>query len=316
MIDVRSVGEKCLRDEAEAILGVVGQLDENFENAVNLILNCSGKVVVTGVGKSGHIANKIAATLSSTGTPAFFMNPLDAFHGDLGMVSDGDVVIMISYSGQTDELLRLLPYFQHRKLPIIGISGNRDSLLAKNSVSHICVSVEHEACPLNLAPTSSTTATLALGDALACALIEVRHFKANDFAEFHPGGSLGRRLLTKAGDVMRKDNLPVIPPTMHLGEAILHVSDGKLGLCVIMDGERICGIITDGDIRRAMQNIRERFFETEVQEVMTKNPKCVKPDMKIALIQKMMHNYKIHAVLVVDEQKKLLGIVDSFSCEV
>ena len=316
MINVRAIAEKCLRDEAQAILGVIGQLNDNFERAVELILNCSGKVVVTGVGKSGHIANKIAATFSSTGTPAFFMNPLDAFHGDLGMVADGDVIILISYSGQTDELLRLLPYFQHRGLPVISITGNKESLLAKNSQAHIWVSVEREACPLNLAPTSSTTATLALGDALACALIEVRNFKANDFAQFHPGGSLGRRLLTTARDVMHKENLPIIPSTMLLGDAIIHVSDGKLGLCVIKDGEEIKGIITDGDIRRAMQNIRERFFETEVQEVMTRKPKCVSPDMKIAAIQKMMHHYKIHAVLVVDEQKRLLGVVDSFSCEV
>ncbi|MDO4214619.1 MAG: KpsF/GutQ family sugar-phosphate isomerase [Bacteroidales bacterium] len=316
MISVRSVAEKCLRDEAQAVLGVIDQLDEQFDRAIELIYQCTGKVVVTGVGKSGHIANKIAATLSSTGTPAFFMNPLDAFHGDLGMVADGDVVILISYSGQTDELLRLLPYFQHRGLPVISISGNRESLLAKNSTAHILVSVEREACPLNLAPTSSTTATLALGDAMACALIELRTFKANDFAQFHPGGSLGRRLLTTAGDVMRKDSLPVISPTMHLGDAILHVSDGKLGLCVIMEGREIKGIITDGDIRRAMQRIRERFFDTEVQEVMTKNPKCILPTMKIAEVQKMMHSHKIHAVLVVDEQQQLLGIVDSFSCEV
>lgn len=316
MISVRKVAEKCLRDEAQAVLGVIDQLDEQFDRAIELIYNCSGKVVVTGVGKSGHIANKIAATLSSTGTPAFFMNPLDAFHGDLGMVADGDVVVLISYSGQTDELLRLLPYFQHRGLPVIGISGNRDSLLAKNSTAHILAAVEREACPLNLAPTSSTTATLALGDALACALIELRNFKANDFAQFHPGGSLGRRLLTTAGDVMRKESLPVIPPTMHLGDAILHVSDGKLGLCVIMEGTDIKGIITDGDIRRAMQRIRERFFDTEVQEVMTENPKCILPSMKIAEVQKMMHAHKIHAVLVVDEQQRLLGIVDSFSCEV
>lgn len=316
MIDIKGIAEKCLRDEAQAVLGVIDQLDVNFERAVELILACAGKVVVTGVGKSGHIANKVAATLSSTGTPAFFMNPLDAFHGDLGMVADGDVVILISYSGQTDELLRLLPYFQHRGLPVISITGNKDSLLAKNSQAHIWVSVEREACPLNLAPTSSTTATLALGDALACALIEVRNFKANDFAQFHPGGSLGRRLLTTARDVMHKDNLPVIPPTMLLGDAIIHVSDGKLGLCIIKENDEVKGIITDGDIRRAMQNIRESFFETEVQEVMTKHPKCISPDMKIVAIQKMMNLHKIHAVLVIDEQKKLLGIVDSFSCEV
>ncbi len=317
MTPIREYAVKCLKDEANALLDLIPQLDENFDRAVELMLHCTGKVVITGVGKSGHIAAKIAATLSSTGTPAFYMNSLDAFHGDLGMVADGDVVLMISYSGQTDELLRLLPYMEHRKLPIIGISGNSESLLAKHSTCHILAAVEREACPLNLAPTSSTTAALAIGDALACALIEMRNFKANDFAQFHPGGSLGRRLLTTAADVMRTDDLPVIPPTMLLGDAIIHASAGKLGLCVIIDeDENINGIITDGDIRRAMQNIQSKFFETQVCEVMTRHPKCISPDMKIAKVQQMMHKNKIHAVLVVDDDKKLLGIVDSFSCEV
>lgn len=317
MSQIREYAIKCLKDEANALLDLIPQLDDNFDKAVELMLNCPGKVVITGVGKSGHIAAKIAATLSSTGTSAFYMNALDAFHGDLGMVSDGDVVLMISYSGQTDELLRLLPYMVHRGLPIIGISGNAESLLAKHSTCHILAAVEREACPLNLAPTSSTTAALAIGDALACALIEMRQFKANDFAQFHPGGTLGRRLLTTAADVMRTEDLPVIPPTMLLGDAIIHASDGKLGLCVIQDEEQnILGIITDGDIRRAMQNIRKDFFETPVSAVMTQHPKCIKAEMKIARIQQLMNRNKIHAVLVVDDDNKLLGIVDSFSCEV
>lgn len=313
----REYAIRCLQDEAKAILDIIPQLDENFDRAVELMLQCTGKVVVTGVGKSGHIAAKIAATLSSTGTPAFYMSALDAFHGDLGMVADGDVVLMISYSGQTDELLRLMPYFQHRKLPVIGLSGNAGSLLAKNSTCHILAAVEREACPLNLAPTSSTTAALAVGDALACALIEIRQFKANDFAKFHPGGSLGRRLLTTAADVMRTENLPIIPPTMLMGDAVIQASEGKLGLCVIVDEKgTIQGIITDGDIRRAMQQIRKDFFETQVQQIMTLHPKCIRPDMKIAQIQNLMNQNKIHAVLVTDEQQNLLGIVDSFSCEV
>lgn len=316
MSEIRKYAERCLQDEANAILALIPQLNEEFDKAVDLMLNCTGKVIVTGVGKSGNVGAKIAATLSSTGTPAIFMNPLDAFHGDLGMVADGDVVMMISYSGQTDELLRILPYIQHRKLPIIGISGNEDSLLAKYSTCHIKAWVEREACPLNLAPTSSTTAALAIGDALACALIEVRHFEANDFAQFHPGGSLGRRLLTTARDVMWKEDLPIIGPDMLLSDAILHVSAGKLGLCVIMENDKIQGIITDGDIRRAMQNHRERFFEAKVNEVMTKNPKCIQPDMVVSKIQHMMNYFKIHAVLVTDTEGKLLGVVDSFSCEV
>jgi arabinose-5-phosphate isomerase len=193
---------KCLQDESDAILGLIPLLDENFDKAVELILESKGKLVVTGVGKSGHIGAKIAATLASVGTPSFFLNPLDAFHGDLGMIQKEDVVLAISNSGQTDELLRFLPYLLEQNIPVIGMSGNPQSLLAQYSSAHLNIAVEREACPLNLAPTSSTTATLALGDALACALIVARNFQAKDFAQYHPGGSLGRRLLTKAKNVI------------------------------------------------------------------------------------------------------------------
>ncbi len=317
MQNCRTIAEQCLRDEAEAILALIPQLDENFDRAVELILQCTGKVVLTGVGKSGHVAAKIAATLSSTGTPAFYLNPLDIYHGDLGVMTQNDIVIALSNSGQTDELLRFVPCLQERHIPLVGISGNPDSLLAKHSVCHLVASVEHEAFPLNLAPTCSTTAALAMGDALACALVECRRFKERDFARFHPGGSLGRRLLSTAKDVMRTDDLPVIPPEMPLGEAIIQVSRGKLGLCVAEDDLGcVLGIITDGDVRRATEHLRERFFYVPVQEVMTRNPVCVSPETKIDTILNLINTRLIHAVLVVDEQKHLLGIVDNFSCMV
>ena len=217
-----------MKDEAGAVLGLIPQLDEHFDEAVELMFHCTGKIIVTGVGKSGHIGAKIAATLSSTGTPSFFINPLDVFHGDLGVMAPEDVVLAISNSGQTDELLRFIPMVLHMQIPIIGMSGNPNSLLAKYSTCHLNVGVEKEACPLNLAPTSSTIAQLAMGDALAVALIEKRNFQPRDFAQFHPGGELGKRLLTTAQDVMRSNDMPVLPPEMHLGEVIILVSKGKL----------------------------------------------------------------------------------------
>lgn len=311
----RAIAEKCLRDEAQAILDLIPQLDDQFDGAVDLILNCRGKVIVTGVGKSGHIGAKIAATLSSTGTPAFFANPLDVYHGDLGVMTADDVVLAISHSGHTDELLRFIPFLLEEHIPLIGITGNPASLLARHSTYHINLGVPEEACPLNLAPTSSTTATLAMGDALACALIERRHFRARDFARFHPGGTLGRRLLTRAADVMRSEELPTMPASLPLGEAIIRVSEGRLGLCVALDDEqRIIGLITDGDVRRAMQSLRERFVATPVSEVMTRNPKCVTPDTKIREIQDIMNANKIHTVLVTDGNRHLLGVVDHFTC--
>ena len=303
---------KCLRDESEALLELIPYIDESFDKTIELILKCKGKLIVTGVGKSGHIGAKIAATLLSTGTPSFFINPLDAFHGDLGVIMKDDVVLAISNSGQTDELLRFLPYLLERQIPVIGMSGNPESLLAKYSTTHLNTAVTHEACPLGLAPTSSTTAALAMGDALACALIVARGFKASDFAQFHPGGTLGRRLLTKAKDVMRTDDLPVISPDMKLGEAVIHVSRGRLGLCVAVSNEKICGLVTDGDIRRAMEKSQDVFFKRTVADIMSVHPKCVGPETKITEIERIFQQFKIHSVLVVDADNHLLGIVDSF----
>lgn len=306
---------QALRDEAKAITDLIPLLDDNFEQAVNLMLNCKGKIIVTGVGKSGNIGAKIAATLSSTGTPAVFVNPLDVYHGDLGVITEDDVVLAISNSGQTDELLRFVPMILHMNAAIIGMSGNPQSLLAKYSTCHVNVKVEKEACPLNLAPTSSTTAELAMGDAMAIALMELRNFQPRDFAQFHPGGELGKRLLTTAADVMRSDKLPVIPASMHLGDAIIHVSAGKLGLGISLNKDgSIAGLITDGDIRRAMERWQAAFFDHTVSDIMTRSPKCVSPTTKISEIQAIMNKNKVHTVLVLDDEKHLLGVVDHYSC--
>ena len=278
------------------------------------MFHCTGKVIVTGVGKSGNIGAKIAATLSSTGTPAFFVNPLDVYHGDLGVMTKDDVVLALSNSGQTDELLRFIPMVLHMNIPITGMSANPNSLLAKYSTAHLKVWVEKEACPLNLAPTSSTTAALVMGDALAIALMRVRNFKPQDFAQFHPGGELGKRLLTTAQDVMRSDELPIIPKDMHLGEAIIHVSKGKLGLGVSLDNGKVIGLITDGDIRRAMERWQAEFFDHTVSDIMTREPKIVLPTTKITEIQQIMQQNKVHTVLVCDEERHFLGVVDHYSC--
>lgn len=316
MENVREYAIQCIKNEAQATLDIIPQLDENFDKAVEMIYNCQGKVIVTGVGKSGHIGAKIAATLSSTGTPAFYINPLDVYHGDLGVMTHEDIVMALSNSGQTDELLRFIPMVLHMNVPIIGMSGNPKSLLAKYSTAHITVKVEKEACPLNLAPTSSTTAALVMGDAIAVALMQVRDFKPMDFAQFHPGGELGKRLLTTAADVMRSEDMPVIAKEMHLGKAIIEVSKGKLGLGVSLENGKVCGLITDGDIRRAMEKWQSEFFDRTVGDIMTREPKTVFPTTRISEIQEIMRKYKIHTVLVTDNDKHLLGIVDHYSCMV
>ncbi len=310
----REYGIQAIHDEAEALLDLIPKMDDQFDLAVDMMLSCSGKVIVTGVGKSGHIGAKIAATFSSTGTPSFFINPLDVYHGDLGVMTPDDVVLAISNSGLTDELLRFIPMVLHMHIPLIAMTGNPSSLLAKYAACHLNVSVEREACPLNLAPTSSTTATLAMGDALAIALMQKRQFKPQDFAHLHPGGELGKRLLTTAADVMRSNDLPRLTPQMHLGEAIMLVSEGKLGLGVAEVDGRIAGLITDGDIRRAIERWKAAFFDHTVSDIMTSKPKCVSPQTKITEIQSIMQQHKIHSVLVVDDHNQLVGVVDHYSC--
>ena len=307
---------QCIKDEVQALLDLIPNIDDQFEQAVDLMLGCKGKVIVTGVGKSGHIGAKIAATLSSTGTPSFFINPLDVYHGDLGVMTRDDVVIAISNSGSTNELLRFIPMVVRMQIPIISMTGNPKSQLARYSICHLNTRVSHEACPPNVAPTCSTTATLAMGDALAMALMEKRHFMPQDFANFHPGGELGKRLLTTARDLMKTDNLPILSPDLHLGEAIIRVSKGMMGLGVAEVDGHIVGLITNGDIRRATEKWQAGFFNHTVSDIMTREPKVVSPDTKIMEIQSIIQEYKIHHVLVVDDERRLLGIVDSYSCMV
>ncbi|MCR4825930.1 MAG: KpsF/GutQ family sugar-phosphate isomerase [Bacteroidales bacterium] len=303
---------KCFQDEAQAILDLIPQLTSDFDKAIDLIYNCTGKFIVTGVGKSGHIGAKIAATLASTGTPSFFINPLDAYHGDLGMISRNDVVMAISYSGQTDELLRFLPLLIDRKIPIIGMSGNPNSLLAQYSDCHLNIAVKREACPLNLAPTSSTTATLAMGDAIACALINKRGFKPEDFAKYHPGGSLGRRLLSKVEDYMVKTNLPIVSPEAKASDAIFEISKNKQGIAVVIENSIIKGVVTDGDIRRAMQKNKDNFFSLTVNDLMSRNPKIINGKARLSEAEQLMRTNSIHSLIVVDEENRLAGIIDYF----
>lgn len=313
MTNIQQFARQCLDIEAQAINNLKNKIDDDFDRAVNLVLNCKGRLIVTGVGKSGHCGQKIAATLASTGTPSFFVNPLDAYHGDLGMFTSSDVVLAISYSGATDELLRFIPMLQERNIPIIAMTGCKDSLLARYAVTRLNIEVEREADPLNLAPTASTTATLAMGDALASALIRLRHFTASDFAQYHPGGSLGRRLLAKVSDFMVTANLPVVSPDDMLSDTIYEVSRGKLGIAVVMDHGSIAGVITDGDIRRATQNHKSRFFDLTAGSIMTHNPKTINQQARLAKAESMMRKYCIHDLVVVDDQNKLVGLIDYFS---
>lgn len=319
MNEIIATGIDCLQQEAEAVLKLIPRVGEDFEKAVQLILNCKGKLIVTGVGKSGHIGSKIAATLASTGTPSFYLNPLDAYHGDLGMIAPGDVVMAISYSGNTDELLRFMPLLLDRQIPIIGVSSNPDSLLGRYSTIHLNIAVDHEADPLNLAPTSSTTATLAMGDALACALIRLRNFQESDFAQFHPGGTLGKRLLGRVHDFMSTEHLKtwIVSPSDSLSDVILQISEGKKGLVVALTEEApraVVGIITDGDMRRAMQKYRERFFSLCVEDVMSRNPKRIHQDAKISEAADLMLQNSIHALIVLDDKEQFVGIIDYFAC--
>ena len=314
MTDTKEFAVKCFQDEAQAILDMIPRLDDNFSKAVDLIFKCKGKLIVTGVGKSGHVGEKIAATLASLGTPSFFLNPLDAYHGDLGMIAEGDVVMAISYSGNTDELLRFVPLLIDRKVPIIGVSGNPDSLLAQYSVCHLNIAVDHEADPLNLAPTSSTTTTMAMGDALACALVHLRNFKPSDFAQFHPGGSLGKRLLTRVKDAMVSTNLPIVSLNQKVSETIIEISKTKQGIAVVIDNDKIVGVITDGDVRRAMHDKQDCFFELTVEKVMSRHPKIICETNKLSEAENLMRKYNIHSLIVTDENGRFSGIIDSFSC--
>jgi len=310
-MDVLKRAKEVFKIESEAISNLDMNLDSNFEEAVEAILLCQGKLIISGMGKSGIIGKKIAATMASTGTPSFFLHPGEAYHGDLGMIEANDMVLLISNSGETDEVLKLIPFLKAQGNRTVSMSGNADSTLAKNTNYHLNITVEKEACPLQLAPTSSTTATLVMGDALAVVLMEKRNFQDTDFAQFHPGGSLGRRLLTMVSDVMKKDNLPLVDLATSIQIIIQKISSGRLGLVVVMSEEKIQGIITDGDIRRAMESSEEDFFSLSAADLMSKDPRTIESKAKLAVAQKFMTELKVNSLLVT-EAEKLVGIVQIY----
>jgi arabinose-5-phosphate isomerase len=299
---------QVLRIEADAVASLIDRIGEPFVAACRLILNCKGRVVVSGIGKSGHVARKLAATLASTGTPAFFVHPAEASHGDLGMVTRDDVVIALSYSGHTDELLAIILPLKRQGATLISITGDPDSPLAKQSDVHLDGRIDREACPLNLAPTASTTAALALGDALAVALLDARGFDADDFARSHPGGSLGRRLLTLVSDVMRTgDALPTVPSGASLSAAILEVTRKRMGMTAVVapDG-RLAGLFTDGDLRRVLERTTE-FGSLTVDEVMTRSPTAIAPGALAVEAVRRMEERRISQLPVVDAQGCMVG---------
>ena len=298
--------------EAQALLGLKDRLDERFAQAVQLMLNVQGRVVVTGMGKSGHIGRKIAATLASTGTPAMFVHPGEASHGDLGMIKNVDVVLGISNSGESDELVAILPMLKRQGVPLIAMTGGLQSALALHADVVLDSSVEKEACPLNLAPTASTTAQLALGDALAVALLDARGFKAEDFARSHPGGSLGRRLLTHVSDVMRAgDDIPSVLPQASLMELMREMSHKGLGASSVVDAEqRVLGIFTDGDLRRLIEQGRD-LRNLTAQDVMRSGPRTIRQDALAVEAAELMEAHRITSVLVVDTAGRLCGALNS-----
>jgi arabinose-5-phosphate isomerase len=311
-MDIKKLAQEVFEIESKEIANLSKRLTDDFEKAINAILQSSGKLIVSGMGKSGIIGKKIAATLASTGTPSFFLHPGEAYHGDLGMIEENDIVLLISNSGETDEVLKLIPFLKHQKNCTISMSGNDDSTLAKNTNYHLNIAVDKEACPLFLAPTSSTTATLVMGDALAVTLMKLRDFKEENFAKFHPGGSLGRRLLTTVGDVMKKKNLPIISSQAAIKEVIQRISEGKLGLVVIIDNNKIIGIITDGDIRRTMESREKDFFNLKAEDLMSNHPKLIYETDKLISASNIMSQHKINSLLVVNESNDLVGVVQVY----
>ncbi len=304
--------KQCLRTEANALLHLADSIGDDFENAINMILKSRGKVIMTGIGKSGLIARKIAATLASTGTPSFFMHPTEAFHGDLGMISKEDIVLALSHSGETDDVLKIIPFIHSNGNTIISMSGNSDSTLAKHSDIHLCVGIKQEACILNLAPTTSTTSQLAMGDALAVTLMQMRNFTSVDFARLHPGGSLGRRLLMTVGNVMRSDSLPIVDPSCSAKDMIHAISRGGLGLIIVCEAERVIGIVTDGDIRRAMERCEAEFFQISAADVLTPNPKRITTEKRLIDAEKMMTRNKVNSLIVVDHSDRVVGVIQIY----
>ncbi|HEH3648554.1 TPA: KpsF/GutQ family sugar-phosphate isomerase [Campylobacter jejuni] len=306
------VAKEVFEIEAKSIQDLVLNLDDNFTKAVDLMLSVKGRCIVSGMGKSGHIGAKIAATLASTGTPSFFIHPGEALHGDLGMLTPDDILIAISNSGETEEILKIIPAIKKRKIPLIVMTGRKNSTLANQSNIFLNIAVKKEACPLQLAPMSSTTATLVMGDALAAALMKARNFKPDDFALFHPGGSLGRKLLTKVKDLMVSSNLPIVHPDTEFNNLVNVMTSGKLGLCVVLENEKLVGIITDGDLRRALKTSDKPRFDFKAKEIMSTNPKVVNADSMASEAEEIMLKYKIKEI-VVEKNNKVVGIIQLYA---
>jgi arabinose-5-phosphate isomerase len=307
---ILNIGKEVINLEATEIVKVANNLTDDFVNAVITLSKIKGRLIVTGLGKSGLIGKKIAATLTSVGTSSIFLHPVEALHGDIGVVSKSDILLAISYSGETDEMLRLIPFFKKNKNFIISMTNNKISTLSKNSDCHLNIKVEKEACPYSLAPTSSTTATLVLGDALAVALMKINNFKEKDFAKFHPSGSIGKRLLLNVRDVMQSVNLPRVEENDNILDVVKHVSKGKLGLCLV-GIKQISGIITDGDLRRAMEKHKKIFFDLSPVDIMTVNPIFIKPNSKIIDAQELFIKHKIGSLLV-GNSNKVVGVIQVY----
>ncbi|MEO8145228.1 MAG: KpsF/GutQ family sugar-phosphate isomerase [Betaproteobacteria bacterium] len=305
------LARRVLTIEADAVRALIARLDERFLAAVELVLACEGRVIVSGIGKSGHVARKIASTLSSTGTPAYFVHAAEASHGDLGMIQRDDIFVGISYSGESDELLQIVPLVKRQGAKLIVIGGNAASSLAREATVFLDAAVDQEACPLNLAPTASTTAALALGDALAVALLDARGFSAEDFARSHPSGSLGRRLLTHVADVMRSGaDMPKVSDSATLKEAILEMSRGRIGMTAVLDSAgRVRGIFTDGDLRRTLERITD-FATARVADVMSPNPLSIRPEALAVEAVEIMESRKVNQLLVVDARGELVGALN------
>ena len=301
-----------LTTQAQALMGLADRVDTQFSQAVTMMLNCQGRVIICGMGKSGIVGKKIAATLASTGTPSFFMHPGEAFHGDLGMVHKDDLLILISYSGETEEVIRLLPSLQSFGNQSIAIVGNPRSTLAENCHCVLDIAIDREVCPNNLAPTTSTTMTIAMGDALAVALMQCRDFQPQDFARFHPGGSLGRKLLTRVRDLMHKDNLPFCRPDTSLQEAIAVMTQGRRGVVLVQDDHRLVGIFTDGDLRRAMLQDAAGMLSKTMSELMTANPKTISQDTMIVEAEERMLRDKITLLVAVDDAENVVGLLEIY----
>lgn len=300
---MKNTAKRVFDIEIESLKEVADSIGDDFTATVDAILESKGKLIVAGVGKSGLIGRKIAATLASTGTPSFFLHPGEAFHGDLGMVEHDDLVILISYSGETDEVLKIIPFLKWNNNQIISITGNPKSTIAKNSDYHLNVCITREACPLELAPTSSTTVTLVMGDALAIALMEAKQFQHEDFARFHPGGSLGRKLLVKVKDLMRKESLPFIDKNASFTEMLLCMSEGKLGMVIVGTADRVEGIVTDGDLRRALVRNPDTK-QLHIDDMMTINPVIVEQEEYIHEAEQLMIDRKIATILVGSAQNR------------